>query len=60
MSLIRQILFLLPLLFTLPQWWGLSGVWLSFPLSDLAATVVSAALLVVVLRKITRLASLSA
>lgn len=56
MSLIRQVLFLMPLLFTLPHFWGLSGVWLSFPLSDLAATVVSAILLVIVMRKITRLA----
>lgn len=57
MSLIRQVLFLLPLLFTLPRLWGLSGVWLSFPLSDLAATLVSVVLLLVVLRKITRLAN---
>ena len=57
MSLIRQVLFLMPLLFTLPHFWGLSGVWLSFPLSDLAATVISVILLVIVMRKITRLAA---
>ena len=57
MSLIRQVLFLLPLLFTLPHFWGLSGVWISFPLSDLAATIVSVILLVIVMRKITRLAA---
>lgn len=57
MSLIRQVIFLLPLLFLLPRWWGLNGVWLSFPLSDLAATLVSAVLLIIVMRKITRLAS---
>ena len=56
MSLTRQVLFLLPLLFTLPKLWELNGVWLSFPLSDLAATIVAAILLVVELRKINRLA----
>ena len=55
MSLIRQVIFLLPLLFTLPRYWGLNGVWLSFPLSDLAATIVSVILLIIVMRKITRL-----
>ena len=57
MSLIRQVLFLLPMLFIFPHFWGLSGVWLSFPLSDLAATIVSVILLVIVMRKITRLAA---
>lgn len=56
MSLIRQVIFLLPLLFTLPKWLGLNGVWLSFPFSDLAATLVSVVMLAVVMRKITRLA----
>jgi putative MATE family efflux protein len=57
MSLIRQVLFLLPMLFIFPHFWGLSGVWLSFPLSDLAATLVSVILLVIVMRKITRMAA---
>ena len=55
MSLTRQVFFLLPLLFTLPDLWQLNGVWLSFPLSDALATLVAAVLLVVELRKITRL-----
>ncbi len=55
MSLSRQVLFLLPLLFTLPGLWDLNGVWLSFPISDFFATVVAVVLLVVEMRKITRL-----
>lgn len=55
MSLSRQIIFLLPLLFMLPDWWGLNGVWVSFPISDLFATLVAVVLLVIELRKISRL-----
>jgi putative MATE family efflux protein len=30
----RQIIFLLPLIFILPNFWGLDGIWYSFPVSD--------------------------
>jgi len=39
MSLSRQLIFLLPLLLTMPLWWGLDGVWWSMPASDLIAFV---------------------
>lgn len=55
MSLSRQVIFLIPLLFTLPRLWKLDGVWLSFPFSDLIATLVAVALLSIEMRKITRL-----
>ncbi len=42
LSLSRQVIFLIPLLLTLPGALGLRGVWLSFPLSDTCATVVTA------------------
>lgn len=42
LSLTRQVLFLIPLLLTLPGIYGLDGVWASFPVSDLMATVVTA------------------
>ena len=41
LSLIRQVIFLIPLLLTLPKYFGLNGVWASFPSSDFAATVVT-------------------
>ncbi len=41
LSLSRQILFLLPLLYTLPIWMGADGVWLSFPISDALATLMT-------------------
>lgn len=44
LSLTRQVIFLLPLLVWLPGRWGVDGVWLSFPISDIFATVVTAAM----------------
>lgn len=37
MSLTRQLIFLLPGLLLFPIWWGLDGVWISMPVSDLLA-----------------------
>lgn len=48
LSLSRQILFLLPLLYALPLWHGARGVWMSFPVSD----VLSAALTAILLRRL--------
>ena len=45
LSLSRQILFLLPLLYLLPLKLGADGVWLSFPISDMAATILTAILM---------------
>lgn len=42
LSLTRQVLFLIPLLLMMTRWYQLDGVWLSFPLSDALATIVSA------------------
>ena len=50
LSLSRQLLFLLPLIYTLPLWMGSNGVWMSFPVSDL----LSAALTAILLRRLFR------
>ena len=41
LSLTRQILFMIPLLLTLPPHFGLNGVWASFPISDCVSTIVA-------------------
>lgn len=53
-SLLRQVLFLIPLLIFLPKAMGLEGVWLSFPYSDLLATAVTLALVWWQLRHLSR------
>ncbi len=53
LSLTRQIIFMIPLLFILPPVMGLDGVWTAFPISDMAASITAAILLWVEMRHIT-------
>ena len=46
LSLTRQIIFMVPLLFILPPKFGLNGVWAAFPIADFVATVVSTLMLI--------------
>lgn len=46
LSLTRQMLFLIPLLLVLPRFFGTLGVWISMPIADTIATVVTAIVLV--------------
>jgi Na+-driven multidrug efflux pump len=41
LSLIRQVIFLIPLLLTLPHFFGIDGVWASYSTSDVGATLVT-------------------
>ncbi len=45
MSLSRQVLFLIPFLIYLPQWYGVRGVWYSLPAADFLAGIVAITLL---------------
>jgi Na+-driven multidrug efflux pump len=41
LSLARQLIFLVLLLLLLPRIWGITGVWLSWPVSDILAFLIS-------------------
>lgn len=56
LSLLRQVIFLYPLLRILPEYFGLDGVWMSYPISDGLATVVTIILIVWQFRQIKRMA----
>ena len=45
MSATRQLIFLIPLMYFLPLKYGLTGVWLSMPVSDFLATFLAGVLL---------------
>ena len=45
LSLTRQVIFLIPLLLILTDRFGLDGIWLSFPVSDALATIVTFAMI---------------
>jgi len=44
-TLFRQVIALIPLLFILPGFWGIDGIWVSFPISDSLSALVVAFLL---------------
>lgn len=55
LGLARQVIFLIPMMLMLPHFWGLDGVWYSFPLSDFCATAVTALLVWHTLRQMRHL-----
>lgn len=50
LSLLRQVILLIPLLLILPSFWGLTGVWLAGPTADFIASVITAIFLFVEIR----------
>ncbi len=40
-TVLRQGVFLIPLLYILPKYWGLDGLWASFPISDVMAFLIT-------------------
>lgn len=51
-TLFRQVIGLIPLLFILPGFWGISGIWLAYPIAD---TMAAAAVSIVLVREWRRL-----
>lgn len=54
LSVTRQLLFLLPLLFILPRFWGVDGVWASMAGSDFVSFVITVVTLIVVQKRLNR------
>lgn len=52
LSLLRQVIVLIPLLLILPHYWGLDGIWYSGPMSDLIAALITALFLMVEIRSL--------
>lgn len=55
LSLSRQILFLIPSLYILPKFFDVKGVWLSFPVSDILALILTIIMLGNLLKKLNTL-----
>ena len=55
LSLSRQLLYLLPCLLLLPHWWGLNGIWLSMPVSDLLAFITACLMLAHHIKKLNKI-----
>ena len=54
LSVARQMLFLVPLIYFLPRYMGVDGVWYSIPIADFISTLLAALLLYQQLRKLKR------
>lgn len=59
LSLSRQLIFLLPLLYTLPTFFGVNGVWYSLPISDFIAANVANVMMLTYMRKFKKQLKLS-
>ncbi len=51
LSLSRQVLFLFPLLFILPRFYGLDGLWYAFPIADIVSISLAVILIIIEFRK---------
>ena len=54
LSLTRQVIFMIPLMLILPEFLGVTGVWLSFPMGDLLAFSVTIVMVIRQLRTLDR------
>lgn len=54
LTLMRQVILLIPILFILPKFIGLSGVWFAGPISDVGSAIIAAIFLIRELRKLNR------
>lgn len=54
MTLSRQVIILLPLIFILPRLYGLPGLWCAFPIADAAATAMTALWVMAEIRRLNR------
>ena len=55
LSMSRQLLFLLPLLYVMPMFFDAKGIWLSFPISDFLAFLVTFIMLMALMKKLRKL-----
>jgi putative MATE family efflux protein len=60
LTLSRQILFLIPLVFILPKFFEITGIWLSFPIADILSAILTLALLLPVRNQYAQQIKLSA
>lgn len=57
LSLTRQILFLLPLIYIMSQIFGLTGIWIAYSVSDFIATLITGIMITYQMRKLNKLVS---
>lgn len=51
LALLRQVILLTPLILILPRFFGLTGIWISFPIADGTAALITGWMMIVLLRQ---------
>lgn len=51
-SILRQVILLIPLYIIIPQFWGIDGIWYAAPISDFASVFITAAVIYAEMRKL--------
>lgn len=54
LSLLRQVILLIPCILILPRFLGTNGIWLSGPISDLLSAIITGAFLIVSMRRLNK------
>ena len=57
LSLLRQLILIIPALLVFPLFFGLNGIWMSIPVSDTLATIISVTILIYNYRQLKKLAN---
>ena len=57
LTLLRQVIILIPLIFILPNYFGLRGIWLSMPISDFCSAIIVVFFLTYQWKKLNKLTS---
>jgi len=57
LSLLRQLILIIPALLVFPLFFGLNGIWMSIPVSDTLATIISVTILMYNYRQLKKLAN---
>ena len=55
LSILRQVIVLIPIMIILPKFLGLDGVWIAQPISDIIATIITALIVIREMRSIKKL-----
>ncbi|MBE0634586.1 MATE family efflux transporter [Candidatus Bipolaricaulota bacterium] len=51
LALLRQVILLTPLILLLPRFFGLTGIWIAFPVADVAAALITGGMLIALRRQ---------
>jgi len=54
LSMLRQVLLLIPLVILLPHLWGLTGIWIAFPIADTGAALITLVMFIGEMRHLKR------